>query len=90
MDSAAFGGEIMDKRIIAAAAAVTLTVCSLTAGALACTRFIYETGTDSYIVGRSMDWAEDPAPTSGHSRRASSATAARVRAQSSGHRNMAR
>ena len=22
--------------------------------------FIYETGTDSYIVGRSMDWAEDP------------------------------
>ena len=29
--------------------------------ALACTRFIYETGTNSYIVGRSMDWAVDPA-----------------------------
>ena len=26
----------------------------------ACTRFIYKTGTNSFIVGRSMDWAEDP------------------------------
>jgi penicillin V acylase-like amidase (Ntn superfamily) len=26
----------------------------------ACTRFIYQTGTNTYIVGRSMDWAEDP------------------------------
>jgi penicillin V acylase-like amidase (Ntn superfamily) len=26
----------------------------------ACTRFIYRTGSDSFIVGRSMDWAEDP------------------------------
>ena len=26
----------------------------------ACTRFIYRTGTDTFIVGRSMDWAEDP------------------------------
>lgn len=26
----------------------------------ACTRFIYKTGTDSFIVARSMDWAEDP------------------------------
>lgn len=26
----------------------------------ACTRFIYETGTGGSIVGRSMDWAEDP------------------------------
>ena len=51
----------MDKRIIAVAAATTLALCSLSAAALACTRFIYETGTDSYIVGRSMDWAEDPA-----------------------------
>jgi penicillin V acylase-like amidase (Ntn superfamily) len=25
-----------------------------------CTRFIYETGTKTTIVGRSMDWAEDP------------------------------
>ena len=51
----------MDKRIIAVAAATTLALCSLSAAALACTRFIYKTGTDSYIVGRSMDWAEDPA-----------------------------
>jgi penicillin V acylase-like amidase (Ntn superfamily) len=50
----------MQRRILAAAAA-TLAVCSLSAAALACTRFIYETGTDNYIVGRSMDWAEDPA-----------------------------
>ena len=28
--------------------------------ALACTRFIYETGANTFIVGRSMDWAEDP------------------------------
>jgi len=28
--------------------------------ALACTRFIYETGANTYIVGRSMDWAVDP------------------------------
>jgi penicillin V acylase-like amidase (Ntn superfamily) len=28
--------------------------------AQACTRFIYETGTHNYIVGRSMDWAENP------------------------------
>src|ERR1700733_3005095 len=26
----------------------------------ACTRFIYRTGSDTFIVGRSMDWAEDP------------------------------
>jgi penicillin V acylase-like amidase (Ntn superfamily) len=26
----------------------------------ACTRVLYETGTHSYIVGRSMDWVEDP------------------------------
>ena len=31
---------------------------SIPAGA--CTRFIYETGTNGFIVGRSMDWAEDP------------------------------
>jgi penicillin V acylase-like amidase (Ntn superfamily) len=28
--------------------------------ALACTRFIYESGAKDAIVGRSMDWAEDP------------------------------
>ncbi|WP_253713042.1 linear amide C-N hydrolase [Bradyrhizobium sp. WD16] len=26
----------------------------------ACTRFIYKTGTDGFIVGRTMDWMEDP------------------------------
>ena len=26
----------------------------------ACTRILYETGTKSYIAGRTMDWAEDP------------------------------
>jgi Linear amide C-N hydrolases, choloylglycine hydrolase family len=26
----------------------------------ACTRFIYRTGSDTFIVGRSMDWAENP------------------------------
>ena len=25
----------------------------------ACTRLLYETGTSNYIVGRTMDWAED-------------------------------
>jgi choloylglycine hydrolase len=29
-------------------------------GALACTRFVYDTGANTFIVGRSMDWAEDP------------------------------
>ena len=26
----------------------------------ACTRIVYETGTNNYIVGRTMDWGEDP------------------------------
>ena len=26
----------------------------------ACTRILYETGTKNHIVGRTMDWAEDP------------------------------
>jgi choloylglycine hydrolase len=30
------------------------------APAEACTRLVYETGDASYIVGRSMDWSEDP------------------------------
>jgi choloylglycine hydrolase len=33
---------------------------SLIPKADACTRFLYETGTKTYIVSRSMDWAEDP------------------------------
>jgi choloylglycine hydrolase len=43
---------------------VGLTVCiaiALTsAAAHACTRFIYETGVNTFVVGRSMDWMEDP------------------------------
>ena len=26
----------------------------------ACTRFVYQTGTEDFIIGRSMDWADDP------------------------------
>jgi penicillin V acylase-like amidase (Ntn superfamily) len=40
---------------------VTSAVIALTSfQAQACTRFLYKTGTNGYIVGRSMDWAEDP------------------------------
>ena len=39
---------------------VSATIALTSFDALACTRFIYETGTNTYIVGRSMDWAEDP------------------------------
>ena len=39
---------------------VGATIVSMVLQADACTRFIYETGTKNYIVGRSMDWAEDP------------------------------
>src|SRR3984885_10491950 len=48
-----------NSRLIALVASATIACMSF--GALACTRFIYETGTNSYIVGRSMDWAVDPA-----------------------------
>ena len=41
---------------VVACTAITLTSFQ----ADACTRFLYETGTNGYIVGRSMDWAEDP------------------------------
>jgi penicillin V acylase-like amidase (Ntn superfamily) len=41
---------------LATSAAIALTSFQ----AQACTRFLYETGTNGYIVGRSMDWAEDP------------------------------
>ena len=47
------------SRLIALVASATIACTSF--DALACTRFIYETGTNSYIVGRSMDWAVDPA-----------------------------
>lgn len=43
---------------------IGLTVCiaiTLTdVVAHACTRFIYETGINTFVVGRSMDWMEDP------------------------------
>ena len=48
-----------NSRLIALVASATIACMSF--DALACTRFIYETGTNSYIVGRSMDWAVDPA-----------------------------
>ena len=47
-----------NSRLIALVASATIVLMSF--DALACTRFIYETGTNTYIVGRSMDWAEDP------------------------------
>ena len=48
-----------NSRLIALVASATIACMSF--DAFACTRFIYETGTNSYIVGRSMDWAVDPA-----------------------------
>ncbi len=39
-------------------AATSLAMLSIEADA--CTRFIYTTGSDGYIVGRSMDWMQDP------------------------------
>ena len=41
---------------IAAAAVFGSVICT----ADACTRFLYETGNGTFMVGRSMDWAEDP------------------------------
>jgi penicillin V acylase-like amidase (Ntn superfamily) len=46
------------KRLIALVASAAIACLSF--DALACTRFIYETGANTYIVGRSMDWAVDP------------------------------
>jgi penicillin V acylase-like amidase (Ntn superfamily) len=45
-------------RLIAVIASVAVALSSF--GALACTRFLYQTETNNFIVGRSMDWAEDP------------------------------
>ena len=45
-------------RLIALVASAAMALMSF--NALACTRFIYESGTSDAIVGRSMDWAEDP------------------------------
>jgi choloylglycine hydrolase len=48
----------VSSRLIVLAASIATSLVGF--DALACTRFIYQTGTDDYIVGRSMDWAEDP------------------------------
>jgi penicillin V acylase-like amidase (Ntn superfamily) len=46
------------KRILGVCVAAALALSTLPADA--CTRFVYETGNNGYIIGRSMDWAEDP------------------------------
>ena len=48
----------MKKSAIGLLALATVAATALSADA--CTRFVYETGTNSFIVGRSMDWMEDP------------------------------
>ncbi|MBL8894849.1 MAG: linear amide C-N hydrolase [Rhizobiales bacterium] len=48
----------MMKSLIGLATASAIAMAAVSADA--CTRFVYQTGTDSYIVGRSMDWMEDP------------------------------
>ena len=47
-----------NARLISLAASAAIALTSFQAQA--CTRFLYETGTHGYIVGPSMDWAEDP------------------------------
>ena len=47
-----------NTRLISLVASAAMALTSF--NALACTRFIYETGANDAIVGRSMDWAEDP------------------------------
>ncbi len=54
----------LGDRMLRNARLTSLVVCAAIAltsvNAQACTRFIYESGTNDAIVGRSMDWAEDP------------------------------
>jgi hypothetical protein len=70
---------------IACAAAMLLSV-----PVDACTRFIYRTGTDTFIVGRSMDWAEDPGTDIWSFPRAMVRDGASARVPSSGRPNTAR
>jgi len=49
---------VSNKRLIGLAVATAIACLSF--DALACTRFIYQSGANDAIVGRSMDWAEDP------------------------------
>ncbi|QGM96621.1 linear amide C-N hydrolase [Methylocystis parvus] len=48
----------MKKTICSLALSAALSLSTLPADA--CTRILYETGTKSYMVGRSMDWMVDP------------------------------
>ena len=58
------GYKIIGEQTLRNARLISLTTAAAIAltsfQALACTRFLYETGTNGYIVGRSMDWEEDP------------------------------
>ena len=53
-------GDRKLKRIRRIGAIVCAAAMLLSVPAEACTRVVYRTGTDTFIVGRSMDWAEDP------------------------------
>ena len=48
----------MKKSLVGLLAATAIVTATLNADA--CTRFVYQTATDGFIVGRSMDWMEDP------------------------------
>jgi penicillin V acylase-like amidase (Ntn superfamily) len=48
----------MRKSLIGLLAATAIASAALNAEA--CTRFVYQTASDGFIVGRSMDWMEDP------------------------------
>lgn len=48
----------MKKSLIGLLAATAIATAAVTADA--CTRFVYQTASDGFIVGRSMDWMEDP------------------------------
>lgn len=48
------------RKLTAAICASVLVLAAANDLAQACTRFIYKSGANDAIVGRSMDWAEDP------------------------------
>jgi choloylglycine hydrolase len=48
----------MKKSLIGLVSALAIAAAAVNAEA--CTRFVYQTATDGFIVGRSMDWMEDP------------------------------
>jgi len=48
------------KKLRAIAPIVCAAITLVSVAANACTRFIYETGNKTFVVGRSMDWMEDP------------------------------